>query len=355
MKAWVLHGIGDIRFETVDNPVPGEGEVLVQVKAAGICGSDIPRLYQNGAYSHPLIPGHEFAGIVAETGTGVDKGLLGQRVGVFPLIPCGTCLPCRRGHFEMCRNYSYTGSRRDGAFAEYVTVPVRNLICLPQEVSFEEAAMLEPMSVAVHAMRRVHPQKEEKIVICGLGTIGLLLLSFLLEAGAGRILVVGNKDFQRQMVQRSGLSEHAFYDSRQGNAAEWILEQTEGNGADVFFECAGKNETCTLAVESAAPLGRVLLVGNPFTDMILPKDIYWKILRNQLTVSGSWNSSFLQKPEDDWHYALHRLTGKQIAPSKLITHRIPLAHLDQGLHIMKNKTEDNGKIMVYNGQERSLR
>lgn len=348
MKAWVLHGIGDIRFETTDRPVPAEGEVLVRVKAAGICGSDIPRLYQNGAYSHPLIPGHEFAGIVEETGAGTDSGWLGQRVGVFPLIPCKVCGPCRKKLYEMCRNYSYTGSRRDGAFAEYVAVPAQNLIRLPQAVSFEEAAMLEPMSVAVHAMRRFYPYTDRTVVIYGLGTIGLLLVMFLLEAGAEKILAVGNKEFQRLAVEKLGLSKHAYYDSRQGDAAGWILEQTAGNGADVVFECVGKNETCTLAVQSAAPLGKVMLIGNPFTDMNLPRDIYWKILRNQLTVTGSWNSSFLHEPEDDWHYVLKRLTEKRIAPAKLITHRFPLEDLEKGLQIMRNKTEDNGKIMVYN-------
>lgn len=348
MKAWVLHGIGDIRFETVDRPVPAEGEVLVRVKAAGICGSDIPRLYQNGAYSHPLIPGHEFAGVVEEAGSGADGDWLGQRVGVFPLIPCKVCAPCRKKFYEMCRNYSYTGSRRNGAFAEYVTVPVQNLIRLSQAVSFEEAAMLEPMSVAVHVMRRLYSYKEKTIVICGLGTIGLLLTMFLLEAGAERILVIGNKEFQRLTVKELGLSAHAYYDSRKGDAAGWILEQTGGSGADVIFECVGKNETCILAVQSAAPLGKILLTGNPFTDMNLPRDVYWKILRNQLTVTGSWNSSFLHEPEDDWHYVLKRLTEKRIEPAKLITHRIPLENLEQGLHIMKNKTEDKGKIMVYN-------
>lgn len=130
MKAWVLHGVNDLRFEDVKVPDIGVDEILLSVKAAGICGSDIPRIFYTGTYSYPLIPGHEFAGQVAEIGSGVDKKWQGQRVGVFPLIPCHVCPPCRAGAYEMCRKYSYLGSRRDGGFAEYVAVPEKNLIAL---------------------------------------------------------------------------------------------------------------------------------------------------------------------------------------------------------------------------------
>ena len=198
MKAWVLHGIGDIRFEEVEEPDLKEREVLIQVRAAGICGSDIPRIYQNGAYRHPLIPGHEFSGVVVKTGIDADTDLKGKRVGVFPLIPCRECPPCSRKQYEMCRNYSYLGSRRDGGFAEFVAVPAENLIRLPDHVSFEAAAMMEPMAVAVHAMRRISPCVFDRIVICGAGTIGMLLFLFLREAGMRDIFVFGNKDIQKQ-------------------------------------------------------------------------------------------------------------------------------------------------------------
>lgn len=346
MKAWVLHGIGDLRFEEIRRPIPEEGEVLVQVKAAGICGSDIPRIYQTGAHIHPLIPGHEFSGVVAEVGKGVSPGWRGRRVGVFPLIPCGKCLSCQDRHYEMCRDYSYVGSRRDGAFAEYVSVPVQNLTALPEEISFEEAAMLEPMAVAVHAMRRVQPREADMVAVCGIGTIGLLLAMFLLEAGAENLLVIGKKEFQKQAVRKLGLSEAVYCDSREKAAAQWIMERTGRRGADVFFECVGRKETYALSVENAAPLGRVMLVGNPFSDMSLPREVYWKILRNQLTVAGTWNSSFLGEPGDDWEYVKKRLAEGRIAPAELITHRLALDELERGLLVMRDKTEDYGKVMV---------
>ena len=345
MKAYRLHGIGDLRLEEVPCPRPESGEVLVQVKAAGICGSDIPRIYQTGTYHFPTIPGHEFAGIVEEAGGTADPAWKGKRVGVFPLIPCHTCGPCRAGHYEMCRHYGYLGSRQDGGFAEYVSVPEKNLIELPEEVSYEEAAMLEPMAVAVHAMRRAAPSEGESIAVCGLGTIGLFLLMFLREAGHRNIYAIGNKEFQRQMAGKLGLPEDAFCDSRTQDAVAWLAARTEGRGVDVFFECVGRNETAVQAVRMTGPGGRVMLVGNPASDITFPKETYWKILRNQLTVFGTWNSSFTRNRDDDWHYVLERLGERRIAPAQFITHRLPFEELERGLLVMREKKEEYGKVM----------
>lgn len=369
MKAWVLQGIDSLVLKEVPVPALGSGEVLVAVRAAGICGSDIPRVYRTGAHRHPLIPGHEFSGEVVELGENVDRSWLGKRVGVFPLIPCRSCEPCRRKQYEMCRNYDYLGSRRDGGFAEYVAVPVWNLLALPQSVSYEEAAMLEPMAVAVHAMRRMlsesdiwisengkragfagEAEAEKKagnisVAVCGLGTIGLLLLMFLKEAGIREVYAVGNKDFQKEMAEKLGVTEEFYCDSRRQDQHQWLMERTGGRGVDQYYECVGKSETYELAVNGTAPAGRVVLVGNPYSDMMLKKEVYWKILRNQLTILGTWNSSFTQEPGDDWHYVLERLAQGRIAPAGMISHRFALAELRKGLELMRDKREDYVKVM----------
>lgn len=345
MKAYVLHGVDNLRLEEREKPVPGDGEVVVSVRAAGICGSDIPRIYQNGTYSFPMIPGHEFAGTVARTGKNVPESWQNKRVGVFPLLPCGSCGPCLEQKYELCRAYGYLGSRTDGGFAEYVRVPVFNLIELPKNVSFETAAMLEPMAVAVHAGRMSAVKTEDTVVLCGLGTIGLLLLMFLLEAGVRNILAVGNKESQRKLVSQMGLPEDSFCDVREEEAADWILKQTKGRGVDLFFDCVGKNETLVQALNSTAPGGRIQLVGNPSSDMLFKKADYWKLLRNQLTLRGAWNSSFTHDREDDWHYALSRLSEGRIHPELLLSHRLPFSELERGLEIMRWKSEDYGKII----------
>ena len=136
MKAYVLNGIGKLDYMDVPAPELKSGWALVKVKAAGICGSDIPRIFQTGTYHFPTIPGHEFAGVVTEVCDDKDREWIGKRVGIFPLIPCQECFVCRSGQYEMCRSYDYLGSRRDGGFAEYAAVPVWNLIELPEEMVY---------------------------------------------------------------------------------------------------------------------------------------------------------------------------------------------------------------------------
>ena len=356
MKAYVLHDINKFILEEVSKPIPSENEVLVKVKAAGICGSDIPRVYKTGTYSYPLIPGHEFSGEVESVGSGVSADWCGKRVGIFPLIPCKKCGPCLKKQYEMCRSYSYLGSRRDGGFSEYVSVPVDNLIELPENVSYEEAAVLEPMAVAVHAMRRVQPRATDTVAVCGLGTIGLLLVMFLKEAGVENILVIGNKEFQKQTVFGLGVPVENYCDCRESDAEQWISARTNGTGVDIFFECVGKNETVTQAVNSTIPGGKIMLVGNPYSDMNLEKAVYWKLLRHQLWVTGTWNSSFLFPEDmenmqaesaqpDDWRYVLNLLAEKRIAPAELITHKYSMEDLEKGFCVMRDKSEDYVKVM----------
>ena len=346
MKAYVLHGIDDLRLEEVNTPEPGAHEVLVKVCAAGICGSDIPRIYQNGTYSFPLIPGHEFAGEVCGLGALVDERWQGKRVGVFPLIPCHNCAPCQNRQYEMCRSYRYLGSRTDGGFAEFVVVPENNLLELPDEVLMEQAAMLEPMAVAIHAMRKSGISPQQSVAICGLGTIGLLLCMFLVDSGVKNIFVIGNKEFQKQCALKLGIAEENYCDERDGNLDAWIAERTGKRGVDVFFECVGKNATISQAICNTAPGGTVQLVGNPATDIQFEKNVYWKILRNQLTVLGTWNSSFLHEDTDDWHYAIQRLIEGRVHPEIFITQKLDFHELENGLHIMRDKTQDYVKIMI---------
>ena len=357
MKALVLEDIGKLEYKDMTKPEPGKGEVLVAVRAAGICGSDIPRAYRDGAHNMPLIIGHEFSGCVEAVGDGVSDEWIGKHVGIFPLIPCMNCRPCRNRQYEMCRDYNYLGSRCNGGFAEYVTVPEWNLIELPKDVSYEEAAMLEPMAVAVHAMRQILPlsgtlenagtSKDMKITVCGLGTIGTLLVMFLIESGYKNLYVIGNKRFQQETMKSLGISDDNYCDSTK-DPYDFIMEKTGQHGADVFFECVGSNDVAALAVRATAPGGSICFVGNPHSDMTYEKPVYWKILRNQITIHGTWNSSFLGMDEgsdDDWHYVISKLASGRIEPKKLITQRYPLEKISDGFELMRDKSEDYIKVM----------
>lgn len=270
-----------------------------------------------------------------------------EKGGCFPLIPCMQCPQCQRKQYEMCSHYNYLGSRTDGGFAEYVKVPMWNLIGLPEEVTFEQAAMLEPMSVAVHAIRRVNPLPTDKIGVCGLGTIGLFVAMFLQEMGCREVYVAGNKDFQKNMAMDIGIEKSHFCDVRESDFPEWLMEQTKDSGVDVFFECVGKNEVLSQGIKSLAAKGTMMLVGNPSADISMEKGLYWKILRKQLQLLGTWNSSFTHDESDDWHYVLERLQRKSIQPEKVITHRLAMNDFLNGFEIMRDKKADYVKIISF--------
>lgn len=358
MKAQILYGIGNIKYTDTRMPVPTDEQALIKLTRCGICGSDVPRVFKTGAHNMPLIPGHEMAGVVEDCKARPE--LVGKRVGIFPLIPCKRCPQCRTGHYEMCENYNYLGSRCDGGFAEYMAAPVWNLLPIPEEVNDDEAAMLEPMAVAVHAIRQVglldgdlsqtQSMENTNIVVCGLGTIGLLVAMFLRDAGYRNVFCIGNKDLQREKLVAMGFDSSCFCDVRRREAETYVLEKTSGKRADVYFECIGRSESYEQAVKCTGPLGRVMLVGNPASDMELTRQTYWQILRNQLTLQGTWNSGFngIDGNDDDWRYVLERLTdwSMEFRPSDLITHRLELSQLQNGLDIMHRKSEEYVKIMV---------
>lgn len=350
MKAWVLEKIGDISLKDVKKPVPGKNEVLIRVAAAGICGSDIPRIYETGAHRMPLIPGHEFSGVAAETGEGVSQEWVGKKVAVFPKIACKKCKQCVSGRTDLCTDYDYIGSRRDGAFAEYVTAPAENLLRLPENVSLSVAAMTEPMAVSANAVRTGMTggvKKEDPVAVCGLGPIGLMTVMFLKEAGFDNIFAIGNKDLQRKKAKAFGVSEDRFINSSLTDPAEFIKESA-GSGTGLFFECVGRNESIETGIRCSAPEGNVILVGNPYSDMSFEKDVYWKILRDQITLKGIWNSKYFNDPSDDWNYVIEKVSSGRIDPEKLISHRLSIDELDAGFSIMKERSEDYTKILSIN-------
>mgnify|MGYP002624261674 CR=1 FL=1 len=358
MKAWILEDISNISLQDRGVPLLGQGEARIRVKACGICGSDIPRIYQNGAHNMPLVPGHEFAGVVEGIGKEVNNYWLGKRVAVCPKIPCGSCVNCKKGSPNGCLSYDYSGSRRDGAYAEYVCVPATQLIELPDRVSFEEGAMLEPLAVATNAVRRgcisngyITP-KDASIVVCGAGTIGLMVVMLLKEMGYRNVCVIGNKDIQKKQVASLGILPEYFCDKRVENPIDWLKHKS--GGVDVYFECVGSNESINYALESLAFESKLVLVGNPRSDMTFSRDTYWNILRNQINLIGIWNSSFTQQEleeaayGDDWHFALRLIEEGRIEPKMLISHKFTIDELDKGLILMRDKIEDYTKVMMIN-------
>lgn len=331
MKAYVLHGIGDLRYE--DRPLPEirPGWALVKVLAAGICSSDIPRIFEKGTYHFPTIPGHEFSGRVEQVADAGDSQWIGKRVGVFPLIPCKKCASCEKGQYETCSNYDYIGSRRDGGFAEYVAVPVWNLIELPETVSDVQGALLEPAAVALHAVRRAQIFPGASVCVVGSGAIGLLAGQWAKILGAERVAVKGRSEAKKQIVQQCGL--------------EYAADFRAGEEFDCVIEAVGSAQALEESLLLTAPGGRLVLMGNPDGPRTLSQDLYWRILRKQLTLIGTWNSSY-GNDNSDWMEAVQTMANGDLQTDAVVTHILGNTELMRGLAIMHSCSEFYCKVVV---------
>lgn len=334
MKAYVLHGVSDLRYDEINIPVCLEGWAIIKVKAAGICSSDIARVFTKGTYHFPTIPGHEFSGIVASVGSNKDAALVGKHVGVFPLIPCRECPQCAEKLYEMCANYDYVGSRRDGGFAEYVAVPVWNLLQLDESIPFTSAAMLEPLSVALHAMKLSGVKEGDTVGIIGTGMIGIGAAQWSNKLGAKDVTIIGRNKTKRALIEKCGLKYEVCND-----------KDTIGQ-YDVVLEAVGTPSAIELAVYATRPGGTCVFMGNPSGDITFNQKTYWRILRKQLKIVGTWNSTYDGTNPSDWTDAVEALAKNEVNVVPLISHCFHQEELMTGLELMRDHQEPYCKVMT---------
>ncbi len=288
MKALVLEDYKRLAYRDVPEPEMGPDEVLISVRACGICGSDVHGLDgSTGRRRPPLIMGHEAAGVICRTGAGVADWKAGERVTFDSTVYCGQCEFCRAGRINLCQQRRVLGVscedyRRDGAFAELVAVPQRVLYRLPEGLSFEHAAMAEPVSIAVHAVRRAAPALNDTAVVVGAGMIGLLVIQAARLAGCGRIIAVDLAAPRLKLALELGATEAIQSGATDGLAR--VLELTQGRGADVVFEAVGLGATVQMAVRAARKGGTVTLVGNLAPKVELPLQ---SVVTRELSLLGS--------------------------------------------------------------------
>lgn len=333
MKAYSLHSVGDLRYENILHPTCPPGWCIVQVKAVGICSSDIPRIYRKGTYHFPTVPGHEFSGVVVEVAEDENHELIGKHVSVFPLIPCRKCEQCKEQRYEMCTDYDYIGSRRDGAFAEFVAVPVWNLVELPDTVSFVEAAMMEPLAVAKHAINLCDILQEDAVAIIGSGMIAFAAAQWASVMGASRVCVIGRSESKRKYAERLP-------------NVQYVTGLKTGETFDVVLEAVGSNPAIVQSIAIAKPSGRIVLMGNPEGDIKFEQNQYWQILRKQLRITGTWNSSYLKSANSDWSEVKNALINKTIQATGLVSHLYPYSKLPDALKLMREKSEPYTKVVV---------
>jgi L-iditol 2-dehydrogenase len=292
MKALVLKEYGRLVVEEVPKPSVAAGEVLVRVRACGICGSDVHGMDgSTGRRIPPIIMGHEAAGEIAEIGPGVADWKPGDRVTFDSTISCGTCWYCKRGEVNLCERRNVLGVsckeyRRQGAFAEYVSVPERILYRLPDAISFEQGALVEPVSVAVHAVERTPLALNASAAVIGAGMIGLLTIQALRVAGCHPIIAVDLDEARLKLAGRLGATH--LLSGEPPELLNKIRALTDGRGVDAAFEAVGLGATVDLAVNCVRKGGSVTLIGNLSPKVELPLQA---VVTRELNLIGSCASA----------------------------------------------------------------
>ncbi len=292
MKALLLSEYMKLDLTEMPPPAAGAGELLVRVRACGICGSDVHGLDgSTGRRIPPLVMGHEAAGVVEETGPGVDGFKPGDRVTFDSTVSCGVCFFCRRGRINLCDNRQVLGVscgdyRRHGAFAEYVAVPQQIAYRLPDALSFEHAAMIEAVSIAVHAANITPLALDDTAVVVGSGMIGLLAIQALRLAGCGHVIAVDIDDARLKMALTLGADD--ALNPRHDDVVDAVRETTGGRGADAAVEVVGASEPIQTALASVRKGGVLTLVGNISPQVELPLQ---SVVTREIKVLGSCASS----------------------------------------------------------------
>jgi L-iditol 2-dehydrogenase len=343
MRAVRLFAPGDLRCVEVPIPRQAEGEVLIQVKAVGICGSDPARVMVKGTYSFPTTIGHEFAGVITECGPGVEDWKLGDRVTIVPLIPCYKCDYCQVGEYTLCDTYGYYGSREDGALADYIKVKAANLLRLPDNVSYEEGACTDPSSVALHAVRKGHVQPGDTVVVLGCGPIGHLTIEWAKICGAGRVIAVDVDDEKLEIARKVGAD--LCINGRKEDPVSVIMDHTKGQGAERVFEMAGNKVTQEQAFLITKKLGTAVFCGISNSELLLSKKAVDSFLRREIKAVGSWNSSFTELPVHDWKCSLDFMSRGKIQCEPLITHRFSLEEAPEVFRRVFYREESFNKVL----------
>ncbi len=344
MRAVRLFAPGDLRCVETDKPeIEKDNDVIVKVKACGVCGSDIIRVMEKGAYYHPITIGHEFSGVVDSSASKINQVKQGDRVTVMPLIPCGKCKYCRVGEFTVCDDYAYYGSRMDGAMAEYIRVSADNILPLPINVDFEEGAITDPASVALHAIRKINLEPGQNIVVFGMGAIGLITIQWLKELGAGGVFAVDIQDEKLELAKKLGADL-----TINGKKEELIpfLESKIGiDNIDATIELAGSKITQVQAIETVRKMGTVVYCGISYSDLTLPNSTLTKILRGELNIVGSWNSSIAPLPISEWKTSLAFMNSGRLKINPIISHRYRLEECQECFDMMYQKKEIFNKVL----------
>jgi L-iditol 2-dehydrogenase len=330
IKSAVLEENKKVVVKHIKQPDLLPDECEVKITNAGLCSSDIARGFSNGAYFYPLIMGHEIAGEITHVGPDArNEFAVGDKVCIFPLLPCFHCSSCEQKLYALCRDYNYYGSRRDGGFSEKLNVKKWNLLKLPKGVSMEDGALIEPTSVALHAVNKLNINAQDKSNLCifGAGFIGLIATQIVKNLYPNcEITLVDRNQFKLDIGLKYKVNPEWV-----GNAKSWDLFLLDKeNSFDHVIEFVGAPDTFSAAIHVASANSNVVWAGNISGDLILPKQQVSSILRKELTIIGTWNSIYKGKETCDWSESINMIK-KGLRPSELVSLKIILEDIGSTL------------------------
>ncbi|MBQ3487495.1 MAG: galactitol-1-phosphate 5-dehydrogenase [Clostridia bacterium] len=339
MKALVMHKYKELTYEEVERPEPKAGEVLIRLKACSVCGSDVHGFDgSTGRRKPPIIMGHEASGVIAACGEGVKDHAVGDRVTFDSTVYCNKCDMCRKGMVNLCANRQVLGVscdeyRRHGCFAEYVTVPEYILYDIPDNVTYVQAAMIEPLSVAYHAATRTKIGPGDTAVVIGVGTIGLLTLQVVKSFGVKQLIAVDIDDKRLELARQNGATD--CVNSRDADALEQILKVSDG-GVDVALDATGIDATVNMAIRSVHLNGKVVLIGNLAPKVDFPLQI---AVTRQLSLFGSCASA------GEYPACLDLISSGKVEVDSMISKKIPLAEGNLWMNKIYNREDGLTKIV----------
>lgn len=341
-QAAILYQPGDLRVESVDfDDQINQGEAIIKISHTGICGSDLDRILKTGTYSFPTIPGHEFSGTIEKISEH-ETFSVGDPVVVAPMQPCFSCENCQQGNYGQCINYKFMGSRNDGAFAHYLKVPLKNVIPFPKHVPLKYGALIEPAAVTLHGLNRIKITAGDTVAVLGCGTIGLFAIRLAKLLGATRIIAVDLAQEKLETAKKLGAT--ILINSAEVNATEKINELT--GGVQIAIETAGVPFTQVQTAEITRDHGKILLLGTAHKDVTFPAATFERIIRGEITMTGSWNSYSAPFPGQEWQTIIDFIGNGSLDMNAFITHTITLDELPKTIQQMAERKFSFNKVLV---------
>ncbi|HIE14136.1 TPA: NAD(P)-dependent alcohol dehydrogenase [Candidatus Bathyarchaeota archaeon] len=341
MKAAVLYKALDMRIEEVPIPTIGPEDVLIKIRAVGICGSDVHYYLHGKAASFvvkmPLILGHECSGEIVDVGSKVNNLEFGQRVVIEPGFTCGKCQYCLEGRYNLCRAVRFYGTPPyNGVFSEYAVAPGRNVYPLPDNMSFEEGALIEPLAVGMMAAKRGAVSVEDTVAVLGAGTIGQMALRSVLARGVMEVYVTDVLDYRLEYAEKAGAS--VTINPLKDDVSKRVSELTKGKGVDVVIEASGAEEAVRQAFRIVKPGGRILLIG--ITSSIELKVPLAETVTKELDILGVFRYANV------FPVAIKCVSSGKIEVKSLITHKFPFDKIIEGFKTHINKMGNPMKVQI---------